>query len=268
MKHYHLETQRNKGTKTRSLFTVLCSLFMISAWLLSCGGSSEQEDENNVINNFKSTWNIYERFEMNDDGYIEYHALPWGGLVGDFLKNNLPMNLNGYEGITFEFAEPVPVPIQIVVAKNFKTVGKPGITSLTCSFDGQNVTSVDNIVLQASDTCDLVVKSVYLTPNYATWVSEPIWEGSCIFGDWTGSIEINGDKFNSAYEGDKIEFVCDYYSYDGDYLNTYMMSEQITYNGNLTVGYMDIGGAECDVCYCLTDIYGNEFWTDALTFSE
>ena len=29
---------------------------------------------------------------------------------------------------------------------------------------------------------------------------------------------------------------------------------------------MDLGDLECDVSYCLTDIYGNEFWTETLTF--
>ena len=43
---------------------------------------------------------------------------------------------------------------------------------------------------------------------------------------------------------------------------------QMTFDGSFTVGYMDLGSAECDVSYCLTDIYGNEFWTEALTFSE
>jgi hypothetical protein len=74
--------------------------------------------------------------------------------------------------------------------------------------------------------------------------------------------------FVQLNKGDKIDFLCDYYGADGSYSATYMIGEQITYNGKLTVGYMDIGGAECDVTYCLTDVYGNEFWTEALTFSE
>ncbi len=74
--------------------------------------------------------------------------------------------------------------------------------------------------------------------------------------------------FVQLNKGDKIDFLCDYYGADGTYGATYKIGKQITYNGTLTVGYMDIGGAECDVCYCLTDIYGNEFWTDALTFAE
>ena len=68
--------------------------------------------------------------------------------------------------------------------------------------------------------------------------------------------------------GDKIDFIFDCYSEDGTYESSYLYGKQITVKNTLTVGYMDIGGLECDVTYCLTDIYGNEFWTEALTFSE
>lgn len=68
--------------------------------------------------------------------------------------------------------------------------------------------------------------------------------------------------------GDKIDFIFDCYSADGTYENSYIYGKQITVKNDLTVGYMDLGDLECDVTYCLTDIYGNEFWTEALTFSE
>ena len=68
--------------------------------------------------------------------------------------------------------------------------------------------------------------------------------------------------------GDKIDFIFDCYSADGTYDHTYIYGKQITVKSDLTVGYMDLGDLECDVTYCLTDIYGNEFWTEALTFSE
>lgn len=66
--------------------------------------------------------------------------------------------------------------------------------------------------------------------------------------------------------GDKIDFIFDCYSEDGTYDHTYIYGKQITVKNALTVGYMDLGGLECDVTYCLTDIYGNEFWTEAITF--
>ena len=83
--------------------------------------------------------------------------------------------------------------------------------------------------------------------------------------DETESITV-AKGFVQLNKGDRIDFLCDYYGADGTYEATYYIGDPIVYNGKLTVGYMDIGGAACDVSYCLTDIYGNEFWTEALTF--
>lgn len=66
--------------------------------------------------------------------------------------------------------------------------------------------------------------------------------------------------------GDKIDFIFDCYGADGSYENSYLYGKQIVVKNALTVGYMDLGSLECDVTYCLTDIYGNEFWTEAITF--
>ena len=68
--------------------------------------------------------------------------------------------------------------------------------------------------------------------------------------------------------GDRIDFIFDCYGADGTYENSYIYGKQIVVKNALTVAYMDLGSVECDVTYCLTDIYGNEFWTEALTFAE
>ena len=183
------------------------SAALVSSLLLSCGGETVPKDDNNVISKFNSTWNIHEKCEVNDDGTIIYKAVSWGGLVGTFLKQNMPEDLSAYESITFEFDRPAPVPMQVVVDDRFKTWGKPGIKSLTCHFDGQDVRSVGKILLQAADTCSIGIKSIYLTPNANTWESVPIWSGSCAFGDWVNGFVVSADKFMDAYEGDKLEFI-------------------------------------------------------------
>ena len=67
-------------------------------------------------------------------------------------------------------------------------------------------------------------------------------------------------------KGDKIDFLCDYYGEDGSYQNSYYLGKRMTYDGSFEVGYIDLGSSECDVTYCLTDIYNNEFWTETITF--
>ena len=181
---------------------------VVSSLLFSCEMEKKVvEDDTNVISKFNSTWNIYERCETEEDGSVVYKAVPWGGLVGSFSEKNMPVDLSEYESITFEFAEPTTVPTQILVANKFKTWGKIGIQKLTCSFDGQDVTSIDRILLQAGDTCTLTVKQVYLMPNGVVWESKKVWEGDCSFGDWQNGFSIKPDKFENAYEGDKLEFI-------------------------------------------------------------
>lgn len=181
-------------------------LALIPVLLAGCG-DLKHEDENNVISKFNSTYNIYEKFERSDDGIITYKALPWGGLVGTFQTNNMPVDLSSYESITFEFAQPTLVATQVLVGDRIRTWGKRGISTLTCHFDGEDVTAINEIVLQAGDTADIAVRRVYLTPNDGYWESVPIWKGKCVFGNWENGFMVFPDKFADAYEGDKLEFV-------------------------------------------------------------
>ncbi len=66
--------------------------------------------------------------------------------------------------------------------------------------------------------------------------------------------------------GDVIDFLCDYYSYDGEYLDTYMLGNQMTVDGELYISNVDIGEVSPLVTYRLTDIYGNHFWTEAIRY--
>lgn len=186
---------------------VHCMLLISSAWFLSCGKESRHNIENDVTLKFNSTWNVNEKFVLDNQEDIVYNAIPWGGLVGTFLDRNMPADLSDFESITFRFAQPLPVPVQVVVANRFKTVGKKGITSLTCSFDGQDVTSVNEIVLQPHDSANIIVKDVYLNPGNALWESKVIWRKGCNFGNWENGFVIKPEFFATAYEGDKIEFI-------------------------------------------------------------
>ena len=66
--------------------------------------------------------------------------------------------------------------------------------------------------------------------------------------------------------GDVIDFLCDYYSYDGEYLDTYMLGNRMTVDGELYISNVDIGDVSPLVTYRLTDIYGNHFWTEAIRY--
>lgn len=70
-------------------------------------------------------------------------------------------------------------------------------------------------------------------------------------------------------DGDKIEFLFDYYSYDMDYDSSYVMKDNtLIVDGEIEVDDIDMKkeGYKCLVSYCITDIYGNEFWTEFVPF--
>jgi len=67
--------------------------------------------------------------------------------------------------------------------------------------------------------------------------------------------------------GDVIDFLCDYYTYEGEYISSYYLGEQfIVPESGLTISNVSVGEAPCRVTYCLTDMYGNEMWTQALDY--
>ncbi|MBQ6661003.1 MAG: peptidase C11 [Lachnospiraceae bacterium] len=65
--------------------------------------------------------------------------------------------------------------------------------------------------------------------------------------------------------GDKIDFLCDYYSYDYNYQDSYMLGDQITVNGDLIVTDLAITGQKAVISYRFTDMYNKAYWTDPVT---
>ncbi|MEN6338881.1 MAG: clostripain-related cysteine peptidase [Clostridiaceae bacterium] len=64
--------------------------------------------------------------------------------------------------------------------------------------------------------------------------------------------------------GDTIDFLCDYYNYDGTYSDTYYLGEQMTATGEWEVGNATLGDANWQMSYRITDLYGGQYWTPAV----
>lgn len=60
--------------------------------------------------------------------------------------------------------------------------------------------------------------------------------------------------------GDKVDFVCDYYDYDGVFINNYFFGEQMTVSSSPEIKNYKIPG-ELSVCYRLEGYSGNHYWT-------
>ncbi len=71
-----------------------------------------------------------------------------------------------------------------------------------------------------------------------------------------GSIEIRS--------GDVIQPLCDYYGKDGEYITSYTLGSQFTVSGELVLDNRNVA-EKMSVCYRMTDIYGNVYFTPAFT---
>ena len=66
---------------------------------------------------------------------------------------------------------------------------------------------------------------------------------------------------DAVVPGDVIDFVCDYYSYDGEYLDSYMLGEQMIVEDELVISDVYIDADAANLTYQFTDIYNQEYWT-------
>ncbi len=64
--------------------------------------------------------------------------------------------------------------------------------------------------------------------------------------------------------GDTVKFVCDYYDYNGNFTNTYVLGKELTIVDQLYLGDMDISNEKTLVSYEFVDIYQQSYWTDAM----
>ena len=86
--------------------------------------------------------------------------------------------------------------------------------------------------------------------------AEPVYDDSVTETEFRGLVDIQN--------GDKIDFLCDYYDYNGNYSDSYYLGEQMTVDGDIVVSdtYLDsnyIG------MYKFTDIYGQDYWSERFT---
>lgn len=65
--------------------------------------------------------------------------------------------------------------------------------------------------------------------------------------------------------GDKIDYLCDYYSYDGKYTDTYFLGDAYTATSEWIIENLAVGEENYQMTYRITDIYNNKTWTPSIT---
>ena len=61
--------------------------------------------------------------------------------------------------------------------------------------------------------------------------------------------------------GDTLDFLCDYYSYDGVYQDSYKLGEQQTVTENMQISNTRIDASRMLTLYRFTDLYNQQYWT-------
>ncbi|MBR4879708.1 MAG: peptidase C11, partial [Clostridia bacterium] len=76
-----------------------------------------------------------------------------------------------------------------------------------------------------------------------------------------GETDTVAKTMDAVADGDVIDFICDYYSYEGEYLDSYMLGEQLIVDGELVVSDVYVDEDCANFTYLFTDIYNQKYWT-------
>ncbi len=76
-----------------------------------------------------------------------------------------------------------------------------------------------------------------------------------------GETDTVAKNLETIADGDKIDFLCDYYTYDGTYRDSYMLGEPLTVSGEPVISDVYIDESAANLTYLFTDIYNGQHWT-------
>lgn len=76
-----------------------------------------------------------------------------------------------------------------------------------------------------------------------------------------GETETVAKAYNELQAGDKLDFLCDYYSYDGEYQDSYYLGETLTVTDSMEISNVAVDKDSAKITYKITDIYGQDYWT-------
>lgn len=75
-----------------------------------------------------------------------------------------------------------------------------------------------------------------------------------------GETDTIAKNMTGLQNGDTLEFLCDYYSYSGEYQDSYLLGEPLTVTQELTISDVPLEGAT-RATYRFTDLYHQHHWT-------
>ena len=77
-------------------------------------------------------------------------------------------------------------------------------------------------------------------------------------------VEVAPKNMIDIGNGDEIQFICDYYDYEGNYQDSYLLGEKMILGKSIEIANTDVGINNCRATYCFTDLYQQNYWTPAI----
>ena len=74
-------------------------------------------------------------------------------------------------------------------------------------------------------------------------------------------IDVQAKNLIQVGAGDQLQFLCDYYDYEGNYKDSYFLGDPITLGEEVEIANTPIGGTRTLATWKLTDIYQQPYWT-------
>jgi len=96
----------------------------------------------------------------------------------------------------------------------------------------------------------------HLQPDGYIAGAEPVYPG--------GETELQAKNLISVGEGDQLQFLCDYYDYEGNYKDSYYLGDPITLGAETEIANTAIDDRPTRATWRLTDIYQQQYWTPAI----
>ena len=80
-----------------------------------------------------------------------------------------------------------------------------------------------------------------------------------------GETEAVAKNLTEIKAGDTLDFICDYYNYDQEYQDSYLIGEQVIVTDNMTISNTPVGDGKCLLLYRFSDIYNQNYWSEPIT---
>ncbi|MBQ6655366.1 MAG: hypothetical protein IJM79_07580 [Erysipelotrichaceae bacterium] len=74
-----------------------------------------------------------------------------------------------------------------------------------------------------------------------------------------------GEDLPALKDGDVLQFVCDYYDYNGNFVDAYPLNDPFTVNGTIHIGDISIADYKVLATYQFTDLYHQTYWTTPIS---